>query len=99
MTTQRPTRSFIVVNEKGRRIGESHPRARLSDHEVDLMLTLREEYHMSYGMLAAKFECSKSSVAKLCKYERRCQTPAAFKPVSASRRMQRQDHAVPISGH
>lgn len=36
---------------------------------------------MSYGVLAEKFECSKSAAAKLCRYERRGQTQAAFKNV------------------
>lgn len=37
---------FVKVNEAGRRVGESHPRAVLTDHEVDLLLELldyREE--------------------------------------------------------
>lgn len=33
----------VKINERGRRIGESHPRAVLSDHEVDLLLTLLAE--------------------------------------------------------
>lgn len=32
--------NFIKLNERGRRIGESHPKATLSDHEVDLLLEL-----------------------------------------------------------
>lgn len=31
---------WIKLNERGRRIGESHPRAILSDHEVELLLEL-----------------------------------------------------------
>lgn len=30
----------VKINEQGRRIGESHPRAVLSDHEVELLLEL-----------------------------------------------------------
>ena len=37
---------------------------------------VREGVATSYGDLAEKFECSRSVVAKLCRYERRCQTPA-----------------------
>lgn len=79
MTMQHLARQYIAVNERGLRIGESHPRARLSDHEVDLMRTLHEEYHMGYTELAEKFECSVSGTAKLCRYERRNQAAAAFK--------------------
>ena len=31
---------IVKLNEKGRRIGDSHPKATLSDHEVDLLLEL-----------------------------------------------------------
>lgn len=34
---------FLPVNERGKRINEGHPRAKLSDHEVDLVLALLEE--------------------------------------------------------
>lgn len=36
-------RQDVKTNEKGRRIGESHPRAVLSDHEVDLLHDLLAE--------------------------------------------------------
>lgn len=31
---------LVKINKFGRRIGESHPRAILSDHEIDLLITL-----------------------------------------------------------
>lgn len=34
---------LVAVNERGLRIGEGHPRAVLSDHEVELLLQLLEE--------------------------------------------------------
>ncbi len=33
-------KTYIKVNELGRRIGESHARAKLSDFEIQLLLTL-----------------------------------------------------------
>jgi hypothetical protein len=33
---------FVPVNERGKRINEGHPRAKLSDHEVELVLALLE---------------------------------------------------------
>ena len=33
----------VKINEYGRRIGESHPRAVLSDHEIELLLELLAE--------------------------------------------------------
>jgi hypothetical protein len=96
---------FIKVNEKGCRIGDSHPRAVLTDHEVDLLMellicrdeiiehleakgcsrsvidaTLCEE-QLSYRWLAIKFEVHVQCIAKINRGERRCQRPAAYKPV------------------
>ena len=34
---------IIKINEHGRRIGESHPRASMTDHEVQLLMRLLEE--------------------------------------------------------
>ena len=33
---------LVAINELGRRIGETHGRAKLSDHDVELMLSLLE---------------------------------------------------------
>lgn len=35
-------RKLVAVNEFGQRVGESHPRARLSDADVDQMFAMRE---------------------------------------------------------
>lgn len=56
---------------KGRRIGEDHPNAILTDGEVELVRQLRERDGLTYDAIAAKFEISKSSVAKICQYNRR----------------------------
>lgn len=68
----------LAVNERGQRIGESHPGAVLTDHEVGLLMELRDEGY-SYSSLAVVFEISKGAVAKILTGQRRCQTPAAFK--------------------
>jgi len=72
----------VAVNERGLLIGEDHPRARLTDGEVELIRLLHEE-GMSYTVLAEKFEVSKWAVGRICRYERRAQPPAAFKRVGA----------------
>lgn len=69
---------MIAVNERGRRIGESHPRAVLTDHEVCLLLDLRAEGY-SYAWLAAKLEISKSQAARICRGERRGQVPSRWR--------------------
>lgn len=56
---------------KGRRAGEEHPNAILTNDEVELLRHLREVDGLTYAALAAKFEISKSSVAKICQYARR----------------------------
>lgn len=33
---------FVAVNDQGKRMGEGHGRAKLSDHDVELMLSLLE---------------------------------------------------------
>lgn len=76
--TKRATPRRIAVNERGMRIGESHPGAVLTDHEVDLLLELRDEGY-SYSWLASKFEVSKGTVAKICTGQRRCQHAAAWR--------------------
>lgn len=62
----------IALNENGRRIGESHPRAKLLDHEVDQVLALLEA-GLSYAQVAAKMDVSKSCIAHIATGRRRGQ--------------------------
>lgn len=50
--------------------GEAHPRARLTDHEVELIRQLREQ-GMSLNQLAEKFDSYKSTIKGICDYKRR----------------------------
>jgi DNA invertase Pin-like site-specific DNA recombinase len=68
----------VAVNEAGYRIGEDHQNAKLTDHEVALILELREEC-MSYAAIAEKFGIGKSTVADICKGRRRCQCAFRWK--------------------
>lgn len=93
------TPRLVKMNELGRRIGESHPRAVLTDYEVERLLmpllearqcfiaekvaqglahgaigSLLAGQGLSYGLLAIKFEVSKSHIAKIDQGLRRCQT-------------------------
>ncbi|MDZ7918501.1 hypothetical protein [Rhodoferax sp.] len=74
----------VGVNDIGRRVGDSHPNAKLTDHEVDLLLSLRDE-GWPYSKLATKFEISKSQARNICKGLKRCQIPARYKAVHLSR--------------
>ena len=69
---------MIAVNEHGLAIGESHPGAVLTNHEVDLLLELRGE-GISYAKLAVMFEVHKGTVAKICSGQRRAQFAVAFR--------------------
>lgn len=72
---------LVGFNEKGSRVGETHHRARLTDHDVDLIRDLREEYGLTYQEIADKFEISKSTVRDIVKCRRRWQRPETWKRV------------------
>ena len=50
--------------------GENHHRAKLTDHDVDLLRAIRKE-GWSYRLLALKFEVSKSQVRNIVKGSQR----------------------------
>lgn len=72
---------YVALNEKGQRIGEGHPNATISDATVDLIRDLREEDNMTYDAIAKQLNICKELVAKICRYERRAQTPDRWKKV------------------
>jgi hypothetical protein len=51
----------------GYRIGDSHHRAELTDHEVELMRQLRDG-GMRVAELARRFDRSKGYVSKVCNF-------------------------------
>ncbi len=62
----------VAVNENGKRIGEDHHRAKLTNHEVELIREMHEG-GWGYGRLAAKFDVAKSTIQYLCNGQRRNQ--------------------------
>lgn len=69
-------RARVRVNERGLRIGESHPNARLSDKEVEQMIADRgpeDAPTMSLSQLAARYGLSKSGVKGIIDGRRRGQ--------------------------
>lgn len=58
-------RRRLLYGENGYRIGETHRRAVLTDHEVELLLELHAE-GKSHAWLAEKFEIPKVSVWSIC---------------------------------
>jgi hypothetical protein len=72
------SRKWVAVNEKGQRIGETHPRAVLTDRDVELLLELREE-GFSYRWLGRKFEIHFTHVRRICLGQKRDQLPYRHK--------------------
>jgi len=70
---------LVAVNDKGRRVGEDHPNATLTDHEVDLLLELRESEGWGYRRLAKRFDICKSQARNIVKGRQRIQQPARYK--------------------
>lgn len=75
----------VALSATGRRIGQTHPRAVLTDHEVDLVMELLEA-GLSYRQVAEKMGLSKSGIAHIATGRRRCQTPARYAEPSARER-------------
>lgn len=83
---------LVAVNEAGRRIGEHHPRAVLTDGDVDIVCGLldaartmnlkeRQRCGLTYSGIARKMMCSKSTVRDIAAGRYRNHTPARFKRV------------------
>ena len=68
----------VAVNERGRRVGQSPHRGKLTNHDVDLMLGMHDE-GWSYKRLSRTFEISKSQVCNTIKGRQRCQTPTSLR--------------------
>lgn len=68
---------LVAVNESGLPIGEDHPKARYTNHEIELVLQMRDQ-GASYGEIAQKMEMPKSTVQAICSGRSRCQTPYQY---------------------
>lgn len=80
----------VGLNARGVRVGEDHPRAKLTDHEVDLLLQMLEEAdadkaagrpHLTRRELADKFEISLDCLYSIQKGRTRGQTPERYKTI------------------
>lgn len=72
---------LVGINDKGRRVGQYHPRARFTDHEVDLIFELKEEGR-TITEIAKIMECRKSTINDILKGRRRAQHPTRWVRVS-----------------
>jgi hypothetical protein len=74
---------FVQVNAEGMRIGESHPRAKLTDAEADTLYALHAA-GTSYRVLALRFGISKSCAAGIVQGRRRGQAIERIKRVAVA---------------
>ena len=78
-TSAMATANAITVRVKRcatrHRIGESHPRAKLSDHDVELMRELHADHKVKPKELAEKFECPIDTVYSILAYRSRYGIP------------------------
>lgn len=72
---------LVAVNECGRRIGEDHPNAKLSNADIDEVRHLREDTGMRLNKIAKLFNLTIGGVHKICNYTRRAQTIVGFKKI------------------
>jgi hypothetical protein len=70
---------LVAVNDAGLPIGEDHPRAHLTDQQVDQIRELREGRRLSIPVLARRFKVSVSTIHAIVTYRSRAQRPAAWK--------------------
>lgn len=80
----------VNVNDMGYVIGQDHPKAKLSDIDVDLIRELHEDYFFSYDKIVWVFRLRSTKVSKgfvrdICKYRRRCHTATGVKEMRISK--------------
>lgn len=73
---------LVPVNELGKRIGQHHHNARYSDDFIDRIRALHEDDGIGYRRIAKLLGISRHVVAKICRYERRAQTPERWKKIA-----------------
>lgn len=71
---------FVAVDDAGLRIGETHHKADLTDHEVELIRQLDED-GMPRAEIARKFETPKSTITMICTHQRRSTTVTRWKAI------------------
>ena len=69
--------SQVATNDRGNRVGESHHNSNLSDRDIDLIRELNEQ-GVPYSILEEVFVSSKSTIAGICQYRRRANTPSEY---------------------
>ena len=74
---------LVAIGESGCRVGADHPRATLTESEVDLIRELAEG-GMKQRLIAEKFEISRGTVSDIVRYRRRATFVAGFRRVKVT---------------
>lgn len=69
---------LVPISESGKRVGQYHHRAIISDEVVERLRTLHEDRKQSYGQLSVRFGIPYQTVKKICRYERRATRAAQW---------------------
>ena len=77
----RPPYVIWARNSEGKRCGESHYNATISDLVVDLLRARYESGTIGYRRLAREFGLRRDTVIKIVKYERRTHTAMYWQTV------------------
>ena len=64
---------YRQANDSGRYVGESHPKAKLSDADVEQMRDMHERLGLSTRLIARTFNVSRRTVRCILSYENRSQ--------------------------
>jgi hypothetical protein len=62
---------LIGYSEYGKRIGETHPNARIPDVVVERIRDRHEYDHLGYLALVSEFGIALTTIRKICSYQRR----------------------------
>lgn len=65
---------YRAMNENNRYVGESHPKARLTDHEVNCMRDMHERLGLNDRRISELMDVPRRTVRCILKYEVRAQT-------------------------
>ena len=79
--TRRRLFRLVALNERGHRIGESHPRAKYSDALINRLRDLHEQEGLGCRKLARMFHLDVRYVQRVLSYERRCQVARDWKRI------------------
>lgn len=79
-------KKIVMVGEGAYRCGEDHPKATISNEDVDLMRELHEEHGLTVSEIAAKWEKPKSTIRDIVNYKNRsCRVSASYQYMRSCR--------------